>query len=282
MGEINNNNLTFTLYSYDKAIVGTWWNFKHHISRFARIYVIESGEQIVRFNGKEFIQRPGSIFLMPPFTPVDYICNDQCVQYYFIFTAEFDDGTDLFSRVEFNWQQPSDQLHLKICQHLLDKVPGRGLKNYDANDSNFKSEIFNRDRSNLNTEQELQQQGTIRILLSDFFSDAISSNKPLRFSKVLRHIENNLTGDLSLQSLAAQENMNSNYFSDLFKLNLGIRPSKYVNNRRISMARQLLISTSYSVKEIAIKSGFPDYDYLFRVFKKETGMTPRQYRQKEQ
>ena len=278
MYNLGNNDLKLTLYAFSKETVGKWWNFKNHISRFSRIHLIQDGEQIVRFGGKEYLQTAGNIYLMPPFVPVDYVCTGQCTQYYFIFTAEFEDGLDLFSHVDFTYQQESSHINLELCKRLLTSVPNMALTNSNANDSDFKSEIFGRKCGKLTAEQHLELQGVVRLLLAPFFKDAVPTSTPLRFSKVLQYIENNITANLSLKNLAAQENLDPTYFSDLFKANLGIRPIKYVTGQRLNMASHLLQSTALSVKEVAHESGFTDYDYFFRVFKKETGTTPRHFR----
>ena len=48
---------------------------------------------------------------------------------------------------------------------------------------------------------------------------------------------------------------------------------------RIEESKRLLANTDYSVIDIAVASGFGDQSYFSRVFKKYTGLTPRQYRQ---
>lgn len=93
-------------------------------------------------------------------------------------------------------------------------------------------------------------------------------------------IEGNLSGDLSLTRLARELNVNSSYLSTLFKKETGKTITDYITDRRISHARHLLDSTRLQVQTVGQHCGFEDVHYFSKVFKRLTGMTPKQYRQK--
>ncbi len=67
-------------------------------------------------------------------------------------------------------------------------------------------------------------------------------------------------------------------FNDLFKQHYNLTPNQYVIQKKISTAKTLLSSLSLSLGEIAELSGFSDRYYFSKQFKKETGITPSQYR----
>ncbi len=52
----------------------------------------------------------------------------------------------------------------------------------------------------------------------------------------------------------------------------------YVNKNRIAYARKLLKSTTLSIQDVAASSGIPDIHYFTRLFRRETGISPRAYR----
>ena len=52
----------------------------------------------------------------------------------------------------------------------------------------------------------------------------------------------------------------------------------YITERRMSVARDLLLSTALNISQISQASGYDDPSYFTRVFRQETGMPPRQYR----
>ena len=59
---------------------------------------------------------------------------------------------------------------------------------------------------------------------------------------------------------------------------MGMPPMQYVNSYRIEKAQTLLKNTDRSITDIALAVGFDDASYFARIFKKQTGMTPREYK----
>ncbi len=55
-------------------------------------------------------------------------------------------------------------------------------------------------------------------------------------------------------------------------------PAEFIKNRRLKYACELLQTTNNSVSKIAIMCGIEDYNYFSKIFKKELGIAPREYR----
>ena len=104
------------------------------------------------------------------------------------------------------------------------------------------------------------------------------------YSEPVRHIlvtvDASLAGDLSLKRFAEELFLNSSYLSALFKKELGMTLTDYVNANRIGHAKKLLKSTSLQIQDIAVRCGIPDIHYFTRLFKRETGISPREWRAK--
>lgn len=79
-------------------------------------------------------------------------------------------------------------------------------------------------------------------------------------------------------SLAKSMGFSTSHLVTLFKKRIGISPGRYLINRRLTMAKLLLISTSDPINLLSPKVGMDDPLYFSRMFKKETEMTPTQYR----
>jgi AraC-like DNA-binding protein len=83
--------------------------------------------------------------------------------------------------------------------------------------------------------------------------------------------------DLSIKAIAEQSFMSEVYFRKLFKAEYGISPQKYIIALRIQHAKELISTGYYSLKEIALMSGYSDYKYFSTEFKKQVGVSPSDY-----
>lgn len=97
--------------------------------------------------------------------------------------------------------------------------------------------------------------------------------------KAILYISAHFSEPITLDDVAAQVHLNPAYFSSMFKQSTGSSFKEYVNMVRIEESKRLLANTDYSIIDIAVAAGFEDQSYFSRVFKKYTGLTPRQYRQ---
>ena len=77
---------------------------------------------------------------------------------------------------------------------------------------------------------------------------------------------------------ASQFNLSPNYFGDLVKRELHITAQEYIQQKIIAAAQALLKGTSMSVNEIAEEIGFSYPNHFTRMFKKNTGLSPVQFR----
>lgn len=105
---------------------------------------------------------------------------------------------------------------------------------------------------------------------ADEAADAIRTVK----AYVLQHCAE----DLSLELLAGMVYLSPSYLSRLFKRETGETLSSYVQNIRIEQAKTLLRTTSLKTYEVAERVGIPDPVYFSRIFKKITGVKPKDFR----
>jgi signal transduction histidine kinase/AraC-like DNA-binding protein/ABC-type sugar transport system substrate-binding protein len=96
--------------------------------------------------------------------------------------------------------------------------------------------------------------------------------------QTLSYFMQNYEQDLSRSVIAKTIGVTESYLTSLFRQEVGITPWEFLTRMRISMARDLLRATSKSVTEVAIMVGYNDSAYFSRVFHKQTGVTPKQYR----
>ena len=80
--------------------------------------------------------------------------------------------------------------------------------------------------------------------------------------------------DIDPEELALRLNVSYSWFRKVFKEYTGYTPAKYFQELKLRKAKQMLVGTSLSVKEISCQLNYTSAEHFFSVFKKHTGLTP--------
>ena len=99
-------------------------------------------------------------------------------------------------------------------------------------------------------------------------------------TKAKNYIQEHYGFDISLDDVSREVNISPYYFSKLFKEESGENFIEYLTRTRIEKAKELLREGNLSIKEISSLVGYADPNYFSRLFKKQTEMTPREYRER--
>lgn len=97
---------------------------------------------------------------------------------------------------------------------------------------------------------------------------------------IAEYIELHYMESLYLEHMAELTNTSSKYFSKYFKKTFGVNFVEYLNLVRINRAKEFLKNESYTVSEVGEKTGFMHATTFSSTFKRFTGITPTQYRNK--
>ncbi len=103
----------------------------------------------------------------------------------------------------------------------------------------------------------------------------------LKIQRVVEYIHANLGERIALADLARAARLSRSRLCYLFKTEMGVAPIQYLKRCRIEKARDLLETTSLSVKEIRARVGSSDRSHFTRGFKETFGVTPFEYRRKD-
>ncbi len=104
------------------------------------------------------------------------------------------------------------------------------------------------------------------------------TDKETLVDKVVSYVERNLSEEISRSDIAGTVFMNADYVAKCFKKKMGVSITEYISGRRIEKAKEYLLGTGLSVKEISSMVGFSNFSYFNLVFRKTVGMTPTGYR----
>ena len=99
-----------------------------------------------------------------------------------------------------------------------------------------------------------------------------------RIEEVLSYINEHIDQPLTLESLAQRVSLSPFYFSRVFRKETGYTLREYLINTRINAARFYLRTTELSLKEISYRCGYGSDSTFCTTFKRITGMTPLEYR----
>lgn len=97
--------------------------------------------------------------------------------------------------------------------------------------------------------------------------------------RVMERIEASIEHGISLQALADEAALSRSYFSSAFREATGVTPHRYLTQRRLARARDLLRTTAISLADVALRCGFSSQAHFTQYFHRESGVTPSQYRQ---
>lgn len=96
----------------------------------------------------------------------------------------------------------------------------------------------------------------------------------------ISYLQKHSYSELSISELSDMCHVSESRFRYLFKSYYGQTPSEFCTNSRIKRAKQLLRSDMYSVCEVSAMLGYAESGYFSKVFKKLTGLTPKEYMKK--
>jgi two-component system, response regulator YesN len=136
---------------------------------------------------------------------------------------------------------------------------------------------------------EIERITNIRLLqdyeyqMLDDYINLIHENKIQSYNKmtirIIEFIHENITETIALEDLVRIVNMSKEYICSMFKKNVGLGIIEYINYNKIEESKYFLKYSSMSISDIAFLFNFGSPGYFSSVFKKQTGLTPRQFKQ---
>lgn len=108
--------------------------------------------------------------------------------------------------------------------------------------------------------------------------DNVEMSEHEEFSKIVEYLNEHIEEHLTLDTLTKEFSINRNKLNELFMKQASMTSLNYLLNLRIDLAKLLLTKTEIPINEISSRVGYPDSNYFTKVFNKNVGMTPSEYR----
>ena len=264
------------------AIHNADWNWRNVNSPFTRLYyVTEGAARILLPTGIQEL-KPDHLYLVPSFTTHSYLCDTHFVHYYLHIYEDHQSESSILEDFSFPTEIPAGDLELPLIKRLCGlnptmQLPQSDPTSYDNNPTLIKNIIKNKQRTFCD---KVESRGIVYQLMARFLKDAQPKTEinDDRIQKVLSYIRKNIYKTIDIDSLAAISCLSKDHFIRLFKKEINNTPLQYINQKKIEKAQLILITDSMPVKNISYLLAYEDHSYFNRLFKKLTGVTPQQYR----
>lgn len=264
------------------AIHNADWNWRNVNSPFTRLYyVTEGAARILLPTGIQEL-KPDHLYLVPSFTTHSYLCDTHFVHYYLHIYEDHQSESSILEDFSFPTEIPAGDLELPLIKRLCGinptmQLPQSDPTSYDNNPTLIKNIIKNKQRTFYD---KVESRGIVYQLMARFLKDAQPKTEinDDRIQKVLSYIRKNIYKTIDIDSLAAISCLSKDHFIRLFKKEINNTPLQYINQKKIEKAQLILITDSMPVKNISYLLAYEDHSYFNRLFKKLTGVTPQQYR----
>ena len=264
------------------AIHNADWNWRNVNSPFTRLYyVTEGAARILLPTGIQEL-KPDHLYLVPSFTTHSYLCDTHFVHYYLHIYEDHQSESSILEDFSFPTEIPAGDLELPLIKRLCGinptmQLPQSDPTSYDNNPTLIKNIIKNKQRTFCD---KVESRGIVYQLMARFLKDAQPKTEinDDRIQKVLSYIRKNIYKTIDIDSLAAISCLSKDHFIRLFKKEINNTPLQFINQKKIEKAQLILITDSMPVKNISYLLAYEDHSYFNRLFKKLTGVTPQQYR----
>ena len=264
------------------AIHNADWNWRNVNSPFTRLYyVTEGAARILLPTGIQEL-KPDHLYLVPSFTTHSYLCDTHFAHYYLHIYEDHQSESSILEDFSFPTEIQAGDLELPLIKRLCGinptmQLPQSDPTSYDNNPTLIKNIIKNKQRTFCD---KVESRGIVYQLMARFLKDAQPKAEinDDRIQKVLSYIRKNIYKTIDIDSLAAISCLSKDHFIRLFRKEVNNTPLQYINQKKIEKAQLILITDSMPIKNISYLLAYEDHSYFNRLFKKLTGVTPQQYR----
>lgn len=240
------------------------------------IMPLENGYHIELTSGVHYHIRENDILFLRPGTLHKLYAQEGeriIFQFNMNILNSLDDFEDFFpssSSVVLITPEDNPNIH-KDCVKLLQEIKDEYLSNATYKDASVYGKLL-----------------TLLVLISRnsgngtvVFSD-VKQNKQKeylqKFISITDYIKQHCNEEITLDDISEMSGFSKYHFSRLFKEYAGTSYYRYLNQKRIEFAEQLLLDPEINITEAAVRSGFNSISAFIRMFKQLKGCTPTEFR----
>jgi AraC-like DNA-binding protein len=259
------------------------WNWKNVRSPFARLYYVTEGTAQIEMPSGVYTLTPHHLYFIPAYTKHSYICDSTFSHYYIHIYEDLQSEMSILEQWDYPMEVNACNTDLELVKRLCFinpflKLPQSNPDAYDNHQTLISNLQLNQRRPFCD---KVESRGILFVLMSRFLKYATpkAEVRDDRIQMSLNYIRKNIGSRLDINLLADKACMSKDHYIRVFKRETGETPNVYITKRKLEKAELSLVTTALPIKSIADSLGYDDYSYFNRIFKKNAGVTPLQYRE---
>lgn len=269
----------FEIYYYNDTFQNShYYNVNSHVHNYYEFYFFLVGNVTMNIEGALHALKPGDVIIIPPNISHYAILNDEHIPYRrFVFWISIDYCNDL---LQLSPDYVYLMQHARVTKHYIFHYDVIGFNTLQSKVFRLIEELhsnrFGRDAKITLCANDL----ILHLNRSVYEMEHPKSQHEQQhlYQNLLLFIEDHLDEELTLDRLAEQFFVSKYHIAHVFKENLGLSVHQFITKKRLRMCQEAILSQT-TISNIYLKYGFKDYSSFFRAFKKEFGMSPKEYRE---
>ncbi|TGX80294.1 AraC family transcriptional regulator [Palleniella muris] len=258
------------------------WENRDISSPFLRIYYVRKGRAVLHLPEKDLEAVAGNIYMVPNYMPHSYDCDPGFEFYYLFFLVSNRNTADMFDTYTFPTTVQGNHATELLFENYCNLYPQLNLPTITAEafDKHPSYHSYIKAYMKMADYEKMQLHGFVEILMSYFVKHAEARLivKDERIGRLLGYVMEHISEAITVKDLADRACLTESHLVRTFRQGMGVTPLQYVIKKKIQHAQTLLLSTDKSVQEIGRAVGFRDTSYFIRLFKKNIGFAPQEYR----
>ena len=236
------------------------------VRRYYTIHFVLSGQGYFYMNNRKYTLKAGQCFFIPPVTSSLYKAEPSDPWTYIWICFNGENAPILCEHCHLTEETPVQQLNsvLPYQETILEMMAHPQLT--PSSEAYIQSGLYR----------------IIAMLEEEFHASytTMESNENFYITQAVDYIKKSPLQNITVTDVADYLHISRSHLYGLFKKHLGTTPQAFLTSAKIINARELLTITDIPVSSVAFSCGYQNPFAFSRAFKKETGMTPREYREK--
>lgn len=233
------------------------WNFNPHMHTHTEFIYILDGNMQINMPDRKLLARPYNMIVYPKNVVHREVLNIAEHQQIICIGIATEEPCDLTTAMEID---DSDGIFRWIMGQIYEEHSQKGL---------YREELLRHYLS------------LLYMHMTRYYSQPNEKNHDF-ISRCINYIHDHFLEELTIEQLSTIAFVSPSHLTRIFRQRTGYSPLAYVRAYRLSIAKHELLHSANSIEKIAMLSGFHDAKYFSRFFKAEVGMTPRDFRKKNQ